>query len=111
MMMIMMIIIISFVRTSGELLYKLDYIVHLIATKYLESFEKWKMMEKISWTDRVRNEEVLDSVKDEKHILHMKRRTGNWIGDMLRNCVLKHVIEGKMETKAEVTGRRRRRRK
>jgi len=60
----------------------------------------------------VRNEEVLDSVKDEKHILHTtKRRTGNWIGDMLRNCILKHVVEGKMETKIEMTGRRRRRRK
>jgi hypothetical protein len=29
--------------------------------KYLESFEMWcwRRMEKISWTDRVRNEEVL----------------------------------------------------
>jgi len=68
-------------------------------------------MEKISWTDRVRNEEVLDSVKDEKHILHTNRRTSNWIGDMLRNCILKHIIEGKMETKTEMTGRRRKRRK
>jgi hypothetical protein len=69
------------------------------------------MMEKISWTDRVRNEEVLDSLKDEKHILHTtKRRTGNWFGDILRDCILKDV-EGKMETKTEVTGRRRRRRK
>ena len=44
-------------------------------------------------------------------MLTTKRRTDNWIGDMLRNCILKHVIEGKMEKKIEVTGRRRRRRK
>jgi hypothetical protein len=29
----------------------------------------------------------------------------------LRNCILKHVAEGKIETKIEVMGRRRRRRK
>jgi hypothetical protein len=27
--------------------------------KYLESFEMWRRMEKTSWTDHVRNEEVL----------------------------------------------------
>ena len=32
--------------------------------KYLESFEMlcWRSMEKISWTDHVRNEEVLESM-------------------------------------------------
>ena len=32
--------------------------------KYLESFEMWcwRRMEKISWTDHVRNEEVLESM-------------------------------------------------
>jgi hypothetical protein len=53
-------------------------------------------MEKISWTDRVRNEEVLHRVK-ERNILHtIKRRKANWIGHILRrNCLLKHVIEEK----------------
>jgi hypothetical protein len=38
-------------------------------------------MEKISWTDRVRNEEVLHRVK----ILHtVKRRKANWSGHILR---------------------------
>jgi hypothetical protein len=34
--------------------------------KHLESFEMWcwRRMEKISWTDRVRNEEVLHRVKE-----------------------------------------------
>jgi hypothetical protein len=46
-----------------------------IDQKYLESFEMcWRRMEKISWTDRVRNE-VLHRVKKERNILHtIKRR-------------------------------------
>ena len=38
-------------------------------------------MEKISWTYRERNEEVLHSVKEERSIIHtIKRRKDNWIG-------------------------------
>ena len=67
-------------------------------------------MEKISRTHRVRNEEVLQRVKEESNILHKKWREVNWIGHILhRNCLLKHVIEGKLEGKTEVTGRRGRR--
>ena len=53
-------------------------------------------MEKISWTDRVTNEEVLHRVKEERNIIHtVKRRKGNWIGHILRgNCLLKRTIEG-----------------
>jgi hypothetical protein len=76
--------------------------------KYLESFEMWcwRRVEKISWTDRVGNEEVLPRVKEERNILHtVKRRKDNWIGHILRrNCLLKHVIEGKMEGGIEVMG-------
>jgi hypothetical protein len=56
-------------------------------------------MEKISWTARVRNEEVLHRVKEERDIVHtIKRRKANWIGHILRrNCLLKHVIKGKLE--------------
>jgi hypothetical protein len=58
----------------------------------------WRRME-ISWTDRVRNEEVLHRVKEVRNIVHtIKRRKANWIGHILyRNCLLKHVIEGKLE--------------
>jgi hypothetical protein len=67
--------------------------------KYLERFEMWcwRRMEKISWTDRVINE-VLHRVKKERNILHtIKRRKVNWIGHISRgNCLLKHVIEGKL---------------
>jgi hypothetical protein len=55
-------------------------------------------MEKVSWNDRVRNKEVLHRVKEERNILHtIKRRNANWIGHIVRrNCLLKHVIEGKL---------------
>jgi hypothetical protein len=83
--------------------------------KYLESFKMlyWRRMENISWTDRVRNEDVLHRVKEERNILHtIKRRKVNWIGHILRrNCLLKHVIEGKLEGRIEMMGRRGRRRK
>jgi hypothetical protein len=42
-------------------------------------------METISWTDRVRNEEVLHTVKEERNVLHtVTRRKANWIGHILR---------------------------
>jgi hypothetical protein len=55
-----------------------------------------RRMEKISWTDRVRNEEVLRGVKEERNILHtVIRRKANWIGHILRNNrFLKRFIEG-----------------
>jgi hypothetical protein len=65
-------------------------------------------MEKISWTDRVRNEEVLHRVKEERNIVHtIKRRNANWIGHILRrHCLLKHVTEEKLEGRIEMMGRR-----
>jgi hypothetical protein len=61
----------------------------------------------------VRNEEVLHRVKEERNIVHtIKRRKANWIGHILRRkCLLKHVIEGKLEGRIEVKGRLGRRRK
>jgi hypothetical protein len=56
-------------------------------------------MEKISWTDRVRNVEVLHGIKEERNILHrIKERKADRIGYILRrNCLLKHANEGKWE--------------
>jgi len=56
----------------------------------------------------VRNEEVLHRVNEERNILQTtKRRKANWIGYILRrNCRLRHVTEGKIEGRTEVTGRR-----
>jgi len=64
-------------------------------------------MEVTSWSDCVKNEEILHRVKEERSILNtIKRRKANWIGHILRrNCLLKHVTEGKIENRIEVTGR------
>jgi hypothetical protein len=64
-------------------------------------------MEKISWTNYVRNE-VLQRVKKERNVLQkIKRRRANWIGHILgRNCSIKHIIEGKVEGRIEVRRRR-----
>jgi hypothetical protein len=70
-----------------------------------------RRLEMISWTDRVRNEEVLQRVKEERNILQTtKRQKANSIGHILRrNCLLKHIIEIKIEGRIEATGRRGRR--
>ena len=64
-------------------------------------------MEKISWTDRVRNEDVSLRVKEQRNILHeIRKRKANWIGHILRrNCLLQRVTEGKIQGGIEVTGR------
>jgi hypothetical protein len=51
-------------------------------------------MDKINWTDRMKNEIVM-----EERILHtLKRMKNNRIGDNLhRNCRIKHVIKEKIE--------------
>jgi hypothetical protein len=56
-------------------------------------------MEKITWTDHMRNEEVLLRVKEQRNILHeTSKRKANWIGHILhRNCLLQRVIEGKIK--------------
>ena len=67
----------------------------------------WRRMEKISWTDHVRNEEVLLRVNEQRNILHeIGKRKANWIGHILRrNCL------GKTKGEMEVTRRRGRRRR
>jgi hypothetical protein len=67
---------------------------------YLESFEMWCWRRmKISWTDRVRHEEVLLRVKEQRNILHeISKRKADWIGHILcRNFRLRQVIEGKIK--------------
>jgi len=61
-------------------------------------------MEKISWTDSVRNEEVLLRINEQRNILQeTRKRKANWIGHILRrNCLLKEVIEGKIKGEMEV---------
>jgi hypothetical protein len=56
-------------------------------------------MEKISWTDHVRNEEVLLRVNEQRNIIHeISKRKANLIGHILRrNCLLQLVIGGKIK--------------
>jgi hypothetical protein len=68
-------------------------------------------MKKISWTDHVRNEDVLLRVKEQRKILHeIRKRKANWIGHILgRNCLLRRITEEKLQGGLEVTGRQGRR--
>ena len=81
----------------------------------LESFEMWcwRRIEKIIWTDHVRNEEVLLRDNEQRNILHkIRKRKVNWIGHILRrNCLIQQVIDGKIKGQIEVTRRRGRRHK
>ena len=83
---------------------------------FLRSFAKLRQttisfVMSVSWTDHVRNEEVLLRVKEHRNILHeISKRKANCIGHILRrNCLLPRVIEGKIKRGIEVTGRRGRR--
>ena len=85
------------------------WILQAVDQKQLESFEMWccRRMEKISWTDHVRNE-VLLTVKEQRNILHeICKWKANSIGHIVcRNCLLQQIIEGKIKEVMEVTGRR-----
>jgi hypothetical protein len=61
----------------------------------------------ISWTDHMRNEELLRRAKEERNVLHTtKRRKDNWFCHILcRKCLIKHIIRGKIEGRIEVMGR------
>jgi len=75
--------------------------------KYLERFEIWcwRRLEKVNWADRVKNEEILQKVNEERYILHtIKKWEVNLIDHILRrNCLLKYIIKGKLEGRIEVT--------
>ncbi|KAJ4441930.1 hypothetical protein ANN_11793 [Periplaneta americana] len=52
-------------------------------------------MVRVKWTDRIRNEAVLERVGEERMILKLiKKRKRNWLGHWLRrNCLLKDALE------------------
>jgi hypothetical protein len=93
-------------ETSKVLIWKIalcggeTWTLREVDQKYLKNFELWcwRRMEKINWTDHVRNE-MLQRVKEERNILHtIKKRKADWIGHMSRtNWLLKLVTEGKIE--------------
>jgi len=61
----------------------------------------------------MRQNETLNRVNEDRNIVHTtEERNANSNGHILRgNCLLNHVIEGKIERRIEVTGRGGRRRK
>ncbi|KAJ4439714.1 hypothetical protein ANN_07842 [Periplaneta americana] len=68
----------------------------------------WRRMEHVKWTDRIRNEAVLERVSEERMMLKLiRKRKRNWLGHWLRrNCLLKDALEG-MVNGRRVRGRRR----
>jgi hypothetical protein len=62
-------------------------------------------MEKIKWSQKVTNEQVLERKGEKKN--NILRRKANLIGHILtRNCLLHDVIEGQM-TEVKGVGRKR----
>src|SRR5688500_2544694 len=63
--------------------------------------EKWRRMEKISWTDKITNEEVLERVGIDRQLINMIRnKKKSWIGYVLTlrdDSLLKEVLERRME--------------
>jgi hypothetical protein len=84
-----------------------------IDQKCFKGFEMWcwRRLEKIRWSDCVRNAEVLHRIKEERNILNtVNRRKVNWVSHVLcRNCFLKRITEGKIEGRTGVIGKTRKR--
>ena len=55
-------------------------------------------MEKIKWSEKVTNEQVLDRIGEKRTLLkNILSRKANWIGHILRrDCLLHDAIEGQM---------------
>ena len=61
----------------------------------------WRRMERISWTNKITNEEVLRRVEEKRIMVEtITRRKKKWIGHIMRGKgLMKEVMEGKMEGK------------
>ena len=55
----------------------------------------WKRMEKISWVDKISNEEVLQRANETKTMLDTLRKRNMWLGHVLKHESLLHdIFEG-----------------
>ena len=61
----------------------------------------WRRMERISWTEKITNEEVLRRVGKKRSMVEtIVRRKKNWIGHTMRGYgLMKKVMKWKMEGK------------
>jgi len=68
------------------------------------------MMEKISWTDRVKNKEFLHTAEEERNTLQrITRREDNWVGHILRrNCLLNMPLKKRWNDESEGKTRKKR---
>ena len=68
----------------------------------------WSGMEKIKWSEKVTNEQVLDPIGENRTLINnILRRKSNWIGYILRrNFLHLDAIEGQM-MEVQGVGRRR----
>jgi len=67
-----------------------------IDRKYLKSSEMWwwRRMEKISWTDNVKNETITQSQGGKGHPAIKNRRKANWIDHiLLKNCLKNALLK------------------
>ena len=56
----------------------------------------WRRMEKIKWSEKVTNQQVIERIGEKRSLNNILRRIANWIGLILRqNCLLHDAIEGK----------------
>ena len=66
----------------------------------LEALEMWlwRKLEKITWQDKISNDEVLTIVDESRGLIRtIGERKKNWIGHVLRgDGLLKDVLEGRM---------------
>ena len=71
--------------------------------KLLEAFEMWLWirMERVKWTDKIKNAVVLERLREGRTILELiKKRKINWLDHWLRrNCLLKDAVEGMVNGK------------
>ena len=71
----------------------------------LRAFEMWiwRSMERISWEDKTKNEEVLAAIGEERSLVEsVVKRTNNWIWHIVRGMgLLKLALEGRMEGKRQ----------
>lgn len=69
----------------------------------IEAFEMWcsRRMQKISWTDRITNESVLDKILDKRSLWKsIKKERIDYIGHVLRHRgLLEFILEGMVDGK------------